>query len=375
MVAGAKKKKTQKEIDEQEEELSKMIVPLLIKASIFVVVVACLFHYILDLGGDGADKKRSKPLKNKDQDDFSIIFQRDKVAVVHNEATKMTILTKDHSVLGAMWDNDKENAFSAFLIMEAAAQALFAKTDGPSHILALGLGTGVLGKRLSDHSRVTAVEMDENIIKASRKFIGISSLQQKNFLEVHRSEATKFIEFGKKRKFSFDYIIHDLWDGMYTDEQKLTKKMLQGMKELLKPDGVLLVNVIDCLEGAEYRKVRRELTVLFGGTVRCFLDEPRGSRGNMAGNILCFAAESFGRLNFTPPKRLSKPPEEGTSAWIFRQYAALEGENWELKEAWSAKEVSVEECAPEQQKFRERNAALLPESVWGKLREKYPEQT
>jgi len=284
----------------------------------------------------------------------------------------MTILTKDHSVLGAMWDNDKESSFSAFLIMEAAAQALFAKTDGPSHVLVLGLGTGVMAKGLSDYSRVTAVEIDENIIKASRKFIGISSLKQKNFLEVHRSEATRFIKHGKKRKFSFDYIIHDLWDGTYTEEQEITKTILNGMKDLLKPDGVLLVNVIDCIEGTEYRRVRRELTILFGGNVRCFLDEPLASRGSMAGNILCFAAEAFGRLKFSPPKRLSKPPEEGTSEWIFRQYAALEGENWELKEAWSSKEVSIEECTPEQDSFRKRNAAIIPESVWARLQDKYP---
>jgi len=331
-----------------------------------------LISYIFDLGdSDEKIAKKRSEAKKKAKDKFSIIFQQDKVAVVRNEETKMTILTKDHAVLGAMWDNDKDNAFSAFLIMEAAAQALFAKTDGPGHILVLGLGTGVMAKALSDHSRVTSVEIDETIIKASRKFIGISSLKQKNFLEVHRSEATRFIGYGTRKKFSYDYIIHDLWDGTYTDEQELTRKMLEGMKGLLKPDGVLMVNVIDCLEGTLYRKLRRDLTVLFGGNVRCFLDEPIGSRGTMAGNILCFAAEAFGRLKFTPPKRLPQEPEEGSKAWIFRQYASSEGENWELKEAWGAKAVSVEECEPEQQKFRDRNAALVPERVWKKLKKKY----
>ena len=105
-------------------------------------------------------------------------------------------------------------------------------------IMGLGLGSipDMLVTKFHKDIRFTAVEIDEVVIQLAMQYV----LRPKNInVEVFTSDASDFIQWHHGR---YDMICSDVFVGDRIPEGLQTEEALDAMKEMLKPNGLLLYN-------------------------------------------------------------------------------------------------------------------------------------
>ncbi|HUL28933.1 MAG TPA: fused MFS/spermidine synthase, partial [Thermodesulfobacteriota bacterium] len=105
------------------------------------------------------------------------------------------------------------------------------------------------------------VEIDPEITKAARTYLGISGdTQIRTF-----NEDGRWFVMNCKEKGSYDFVFGDAFNDLSIPYHLTTKEFAVQIKNLLKPDGVLMANVIDSFKkGAFMPSYIRTLEEAFG---------------------------------------------------------------------------------------------------------------
>ncbi|CAE6417924.1 unnamed protein product [Rhizoctonia solani] len=193
------------------------------------------------------------------------------VVVAENLVDKFRYLRCDHSLLGGMWiagsrsplnsDGLGDSIYTAFVLQEAI-RLVERPTSNQERSLVIGLGVGVAAGALQSHgSSVTVVEIDPAVYTYAREYFGLPEPNGGVFLEDARGwvdrrartvsdghytepgNATEVLQGATSTpKELFDYIIHDCFSGGSVPTFLFSTGFFEGIKGLLRPDGVLAVN-------------------------------------------------------------------------------------------------------------------------------------
>jgi spermidine synthase len=213
------------------------------------------------------------------------------VEVIEDTARGLRYLRADHSIIGAHWVKDQSAAF-AFL---HALEVLPFLRPSAKDLLVIGLGTGALPSALAKAGmRADVVEIDPAVARYAQEYFGFAPTG-----ETYVEDARTFIRTATKK---YDVIVHDTFTGGATPEHLLSAEVLQRLRELLRPGGVLALNMVGFQRGPHASAtwaVARTLRAEFP-RVRAFRDSPLNHRPDETANIIFFASD--GTLDFEVPR-------------------------------------------------------------------------
>jgi len=141
--------------------------------------------------------------------------------------------------------------------------------------LLLGLGGGTLYKQLQQKGfDVDVVEIDERIEQVAKKYFYIE-----NKLNVVVDDARHFIKTTNKK---YDVVIYDLYNSETPPVHLMTKEAFEEIKNMLNPEGVLVVNFYGFLESKRGRAARSIYKTLLSQKfdVRLFATEGEENQRN-----------------------------------------------------------------------------------------------
>jgi SAM-dependent methyltransferase len=225
----------------------------------------------------------------------------------------LRLLKADHSLIGAEWEGGGP-AFQFIHLLEAGALA----REGGKKALLIGLGVGSAVDFLIERGMVVDVsELDPGVVEMARRHFGFQTNGQ-----VHTGDARALL---RRLPGGYDLIIHDTFTGGATPEHLLSQEVMQELKRLMTPGGVLVLNMVGAPEGplapatlAVGRTIRKEFS-----HARTFADGPLGAspkERQELRNLVTFASEE--PLEFTEP---SPAPALPSRAQVFAHFPA-----WEL---------------------------------------------
>jgi spermidine synthase len=142
--------------------------------------------------------------------------------------------------------------------------------------LLLGLGGGTLYKQLQQKGfEVDVVEIDERIEKVAKKYFYIEKE-----LNVVVDDARHFIRTTNKK---YDVVIYDLYHSETPPLHLMTNEAFAEIKNMLNPDGVLVVNFYGFLAGKRGRAARSIYKTLLSQQfdVRLFATEGEENQRNL----------------------------------------------------------------------------------------------
>ncbi len=107
-----------------------------------------------------------------------------------------------------------------------------------SRTLLLGLGGGAIMAAAPKHTFIDAVEIDPRVVEFAKEYFGVVSRErQKIFVD----DARRFVR--KSPTETYDLIIEDIALGAHLPAYIFTKESFQEMKRVLKPGGLLEINL------------------------------------------------------------------------------------------------------------------------------------
>jgi len=113
----------------------------------------------------------------------------------------------------------------------------------PRRILIVGLGAGVLS-RWSAHyfpeATVDSIELDPDVVEVAKKFFGF---EQRERQRVFIRDARVQIKIFLRQQTKYDVIMLDAFSGGYIPFQLTTKEFFQECRDILSPQGALVVNL------------------------------------------------------------------------------------------------------------------------------------
>jgi spermidine synthase len=140
-------------------------------------------------------------------------------------------------------------------IYEALVNQHAGKNNHPVRLLLLGGGGYVFPNYLSrarPGSDIVVVEIDPGVTRAAQEAFG---LPKDAPMEIHHLDARNYIADALRRNRAqpgavppFDFIICDSVSDYSVPYQLTTREFLQQVRQLLKPDGIYIMNLIDAYD-------------------------------------------------------------------------------------------------------------------------------
>ena len=203
------------------------------------------------------------------------------IEVIDDDNRDVRLLRADHSIIGAQVRSDKSAAFNFLHELEIVR---FVRPDART-LLQIGLGIGSLPMALKPHGIVSdIVEIDPDVLRFARQHFGFST-QGKEFVE----DARTLIQRVDRK---YDIVVHDTFTGGGTPEHLLSLEVVQRIRDLLRPHGILALNFLGYDGGPKAEgtfAVARTLRAVFP-VVRVFRDSAPSERPSSATNLLFFAS-------------------------------------------------------------------------------------
>jgi spermidine synthase len=175
------------------------------------------------------------------------------------------------------------------------------------------LGTGAAPAALGRHGiAVDVVEIDPAVVHFAQRYFGFSPTG-----DVHVEDARAFVRQTERR---YDLVLHDTFTGGTTPEHPLSFEVLQRLRAVLRPQGVLALNFVGFHESSRAEAsfaVARTLRGVFKN-VRAFRDSAPNS-AKPVGNTIFFASDDA--LEFRIPEgtrfqnQTSEQLQRGFVAW------------------------------------------------------------
>jgi hypothetical protein len=223
---------------------------------------------------------------------FTIVARQESVtgyvSVLENYADNaFRILRCDHSLLGGEWlvtdeaykrgQRQRETIFSVFVQLEAVRLVEPLESDAElvpdseKSALVIGLGIGTAPNAMIRYGiDTTIVELDPVVHHYATKYFNLSP----NHTAVI-DDAVQYVDRKSRASpGSFDYIIHDVFTGGAEPVSLFTTEFLQGLRSLLKDDGVVAINYAGDLALPSTRLVLNTIHAVFPAC-RLFRDSPQ----------------------------------------------------------------------------------------------------
>lgn len=204
------------------------------------------------------------------------------VEVVSDDNRGVRFLRSDHSVLGASYERGGSSAFG---FVDVLAAVRFLRPEAKS-CLNIGLGTGAVPSALQRRGiRVDVVEIDPAVVDFARRYFGFSPNG-----EVAVEDARAFLRRSERR---YDLVVHDTFTGGTTPEHLLSREVLERIRAMLTPGGVLALNFAGYFVGPDAEAsfaVARTLQAIFPH-VRAYRDDPSAAPESV-GNLVFFASQA-----------------------------------------------------------------------------------
>ncbi|KAI8054611.1 S-adenosyl-L-methionine-dependent methyltransferase [Syncephalis plumigaleata] len=166
------------------------------------------------------------------------------LSVVDESTRNFRMLRSGHSLIGGQYLTTNDSIYASFYYMEAGRLLRDRKNDTKSETaLSLGLGIGVSATSLLKHGMtVDIVEIDPMVYHYAREYFGLPEPRHA-FLEDGRAVVTRAADHA------YDYILHDVFSGGSVPKRLFSLEFIKEIRRVLKPDGVLTLNFVGCIEG------------------------------------------------------------------------------------------------------------------------------
>ena len=231
------------------------------------------------------------------------------VEVIDDTNRDVRLLRADHSIIGGQAISDHSAVFSFLHLLEVLR---FIRPEA-KNLLQVGLGIGSLPMALRPYGiRSDAVEIDPEVLRFARQYFGFSTSG-----DVFVEDARTFLQRTDRR---YDLIVHDTFTGGATPEHLLSLEVLNRIRGVLRPGGVLALNFVGYAQGpkaAAAAAVARTLRVVFPN-VRAFRDGPPEEGGLT--NLVFFASDAAFDFKIPDDARF----ENDTCAEVLRSFRSWE---------------------------------------------------
>ena len=212
------------------------------------------------------------------------------VEVIEDTNRGVRFLRADHSIIGAQGIIDRAPSFAFIYLLETVR---FLR-PGAKSLLEVGLGIGSLPMGLARYGiEADVVEIDPAVVRLAQSHFGFST-RGTIFVE----DARTFLGRTNRR---YDLIVHDTFTGGTTPEHLLSLEVVRRTHELLRSNGVLVLNFAGYSAGAQAEAswaVARTLGAVFAN-VRIFRDDAPVNPSVDPANLVYFASD--GPLRFEIP--------------------------------------------------------------------------
>ncbi|KAI4916879.1 hypothetical protein J4E90_003383 [Alternaria incomplexa] len=209
------------------------------------------------------------------------------VSVIENHADNaFRLLRCDHSLLGGEWlvtpqayakgQRQRESIFAVFVLLEAVrlmeppVDTIPIVDDSEKSALVIGLGIGTAPNAMIAHGiNTTIVELDPVVHYYATKYFALDP----NHTAVIDDATAYVAQKSVSAPGSFDYIIHDVFTGGAEPVYLFTTEFMQGLYDLLKPEGFVAINYAGDLTLGSTRLVLNTIHAIFPAC-RLFRDSP-----------------------------------------------------------------------------------------------------
>ena len=261
------------------------------------------------------------------------------------------LLRADHSFVGGHWVGTGEPAFGFLHLLEAVK---LARPEG-RRLLQIGLGIGSLPMALAKQGvRSDVVEIDPEVVRLARTHFAYDAPG-----DVFAEDARTLIRRLDRR---YDFIVHDAFTGGAVPEHLLSLEVLQRLKALLVPGGVLCLNIVGAAAGplsASTRAVNATVRAVFPH-VRAFRDGPDRGPGAIS-NIVFFAAAQV--VRFKKPDMYESANCEAVLS-SFERWEVFEEDDPSAHVITDAENPLSRLALPVSEAFRREMRALYPLEFW-----------
>ncbi|EKG15254.1 Spermine synthase [Macrophomina phaseolina MS6] len=208
------------------------------------------------------------------------------VSVIESHENQFRLLRCDHSLLGGEWlvtperaaagQTQRESIYTVFTMLEAVRLVITGsvnnqRQDSEKSALNIGLGIGTAPTALLKHGiNTTIVELDPAVHRMATKHFALPT----NHTAVLRDAVQYVSETAATSPASFDYIIHDVFTGGAEPTALFTLDFMQGLRQLLRPDGVVAINYAGDLRLNSTRLVLNTIHAVFP-SCRIFRDQAK----------------------------------------------------------------------------------------------------
>jgi spermidine synthase len=276
------------------------------------------------------------------------------VEVIDDSNRKVRFLRADHSIIGGAFTEDRTAPFAFLHILESLR---FLRPQA-KELLQIGLGAGSLASSLRPFGiKVDVVEIDPEVVRMAKQYFGFSTDGN-----VYVEDARTYM---RRTNRTYDLIVHDTFTGGATPEHLLSVEVLRRARSLLRPGGILALNIpgyVDGPKAAASEAVARALHNVFP-VVRAFQDaDPATNRWGGFANIVFFASDTPIDLQIPDNAQF----EDDTCKDILQSFT-----KWEVLRTVPAGPLLTDQWNPlarlqlpvTEDHFRAMNE-LLPREVW-----------
>jgi SAM-dependent methyltransferase len=212
------------------------------------------------------------------------------VEVIDDTNRGVRLLRAEHSIIGGQFTQDRSACFSFLHLLESLR---FMRPEA-KELLQIGLGIGSLPAALKPYGiKADVVEIDPEVVRMAQQHFGFATQGQ-----IYVEDARTFIRRTDRK---YDIVVHDTFTGGATPEHLLSIEVLKQIHDVLRPSGVMALNVPGYLTGpkaAASWAVARTLRAVFP-VVRAFRDSPPNEHPDDAANLVFFASDAS--LDFRIP--------------------------------------------------------------------------
>ncbi|KAH7198043.1 S-adenosyl-L-methionine-dependent methyltransferase [Fusarium flagelliforme] len=230
------------------------------------------------------------------------------VSVIESLEMGYRLMRCDHSLLGGQWVRVQgrkvsEPIYGVFVMLEAVrlVERETPLEDKEASALNIGLGIGTTPSAFVKHGiDTTIVEIDPAVHEFAQKYF---DLRENNPAAVH--DAVSYTADLVKQSKTYDYIVHDVFTGGAEPVDLFTLEFLQGLGDLLNPDGVIAINYAGDFGLPTPALVYRTIKKVFP-SCRTFRETPRDDKnvekwGSDFTNMVIFCRKTPGDIKFRRP--------------------------------------------------------------------------
>ncbi|KAJ3022662.1 hypothetical protein HKX48_005592 [Thoreauomyces humboldtii] len=203
----------------------------------------------------------------------------------------------DHSLIGGAYPSlDYDSTFGTFYFMDFVQYIERQKRKATRIALQIGLGSGASTRSLIQHApnlEIDLVEIDPKVVEFAHEFFDLPHPKS-----THVTDGRAFIDTAPSS--SYDFVIHDVFTGGLVPRTLFSVEALEGVKRILKSDGVLALNFVGTMESVATHTVIRTLRHVFP-YLECYSEStPDAADQPALYNMVFFASPKRIKFNLPP---------------------------------------------------------------------------